>query len=55
MQQVILFWFAMTLIQDLVITGNTDLTQIDRLTIPGELSRWWLGEEGLSDEEVNDD
>ena len=45
MQQIILFWFATMLIQDLVLSGSIDLTLIDRLKVPGELSSWWLGDD----------
>jgi hypothetical protein len=55
MQQIILFWFTTVLIQDLVLSGRIDLTEIDRLTIPGELSRWWLGETANEDDDNDDD
>jgi hypothetical protein len=54
-KEVIHFWFAMALIQDLVLTGSTDLTQIDRLTIPGALTRWWLGDEIDEIDDSDDD
>lgn len=54
-KEVIHFWFAMALIQDLVLTGSTDLTQIDRLTIPGALTRWWLGDEIDEIDDIDDD
>ena len=49
------------LIQDLVLSGRIDLTEIDRLKVPGELTRWWLGDEvadlvdELADEADDDD
>ena len=59
-QQIIMFWFTTVLIQDLVLSGRIDLTEIDRLKVPGELTRWWLGDEvaDLADEladEADDD
>ena len=60
-QQIILFWFTTVLIQDLVLSGRIDLTEIDRLKVPGELTRWWLGDEvadlvdELADEADDDD
>lgn len=43
--QILMFWFGLNLIQDLVTSGETNLAKIDRLSVRGELSRWWLGEE----------
>jgi hypothetical protein len=43
-QQIIMFWFTTVLIQDLVVSGSIDLTKIDRSKVPGELTRWWLGD-----------
>lgn len=43
--QVLEFWFALHLIQELVASGSTDLLKIDRLTVFGELSNWWVGGE----------
>jgi hypothetical protein len=34
----------MSLIQDHVASGSTDLSEIDRFKIPGEAMRWWLGD-----------
>ena len=58
MMQILLFWFAMSLIQGHVASGSTDLSEIDRLKIPGEAMRWWLGDDaggGTGDDDNADD
>ena len=54
MMQILLFWFAMSLIQDHVTSGSTDLSEIDRFKIPGEVMRWWLGDD-VDDDNTSDD
>jgi hypothetical protein len=55
MRQVLLFWFSMSLIQDLVFSGSTDLREIKRMTIPGEVSRWWLGDDPADGDDSAED
>jgi hypothetical protein len=43
--QILMFWFGLSLIQELVTSGETNLAKIDRMTVLGEFGRWWLGEE----------
>jgi hypothetical protein len=43
------------LIQDLVVSGSIDLTKIDRLKVPGELTRWWLGDVADNLDQSEDD
>jgi hypothetical protein len=54
-QQIIMFWFTTVLIQDLVVSGSIDLTKIDRLKVPGELTRWWLGDVADNHDQSEDD
>lgn len=44
MAQILHFWFTLAVIQEHVLSGSIRLTEIERLKLPGAVTRWWFGD-----------
>ena len=51
MTRILFFWFGLTLIQALVASGSTDLTEIDQAQVQTDLVEWWFGRDVTGDGE----